>query len=147
MTFPLRVGPSSVVVRLSARALGASFTSLMFTVTVALSLWSPSVMLYVKLSVPLKLGAGVTVTVLSALKVTLPLVMETVSPGLTELPAMVTTLKGSPSGSESLPRMAKVMGVSSGVLPRSSLAMGPSLLPATLKLSVVVSVAVPSETV
>ncbi|TYC51579.1 hypothetical protein ETQ85_24215 [Zoogloea oleivorans] len=80
---------------------------------------------------PLTLGAGVKVSVPSGLMVTVPLVGST----LAEL-----TVRGSPSGSLSLPSTVKVTGVSSGVLLVSAMATGASLTAATLIVAVAVEV-------
>src|SRR5574343_897624 len=109
---------------------GLSFVAGMFTVTVAVELppW-PSLMVYWKLAAPLKLAAGVKVTLPSGLRTAVPLV---------EGP-MLAMLRASASTSVSLPkRVAAVIvtGVSSVVLWLSLVATGASLTALTVKLMV-----------
>ena len=86
----------------------------------------PSLIVYAKRSMPLKPVAGVYSTALPEITV-LPLIG-----GVT-----LCTTSVSPSGSVSLPRTAKVTGVSSLVLAVSGLATGPSLVPTTVMVTVV----------
>jgi hypothetical protein len=76
---------------------------------------------------PLKLAAGVKVRVPSGLTTTLP------TAGLT---VALVTVRGSPSGSLSLPRTGTVTGVFSRVVATSGLARGLSFTGVTLTVTV-----------
>src|ERR1041384_3479384 len=111
----IRTDWSSVVDAASSAACGASLTALMVTCTVALALppWA-SGMLYVKLSVPLKLAAGVYDTVPSAFLNAVPCV----APPTTMIPS------ASASASVSFASTLMVSAASSLVVAASSTALG-----------------------
>ncbi len=109
--------------------MGASFVLPTCTVTVAVSLSSPSVTVYVKLSVPTKLGAGVYVTVVPSVAA-VPFAGGETS----------VTVRSSPSTSVSLASTGIVAGVSSVVVMASSWAMGASLTGVTVTVTVAVAV-------
>ena len=66
-------------------------------------------------------------------------------PGTTGWPLISVMVRGSPSGSESLPSTLIVTGVSSGVVAESSMATGASLRPVTVSVRVVVEVRPPGS--
>jgi hypothetical protein len=76
---------------------------------------------------PLTLAAGVKLRVPSGLTVTVPLAGSTVAPVTVRVAV----------GSVSLPRTAKVTGLSSLVVAVSGWATGPSLVPTTVMVTVV----------
>ena len=100
---------------------------------------------------PLKSGAGVKVTVPVGFRLTSPIFLPVASristgePTLIGWPLISVTDSGSPSSSLSLVRRSSVTGVSSGVRPVSSTATGPSFLPVTVMVRVVVDVRPPGS--
>src|SRR2546425_502565 len=99
---------SSAVVALSLFATGASLTAVTVRVTVATLLSAvPSLALYVKLSVPLKLAAGLYVNEPFALRVSVPWIGPLTGRG-------VPTVRLSPSTSVSLARTPGAATVSGG---------------------------------
>ena len=113
---------------------GASLTGMMVTVTLAVETPPlPSLILYMIVSVPLKLVAGVYVIVPLPLITTLP------------LPAVADeTVRGSKSGSVSLLRMLMILAVSSLVVAVSSFAVGAGLVTVQVKLVETVPPGLPS---
>jgi len=117
---------SSSVVAVSSTATGASLTSSTVTVTVAVS---PPLIVYVKLSVPLKSGSGTYLSVPSRFLVTVPFA------GCVKL----STVIGSPSTSVSLSNTSMSTSTSSSVEAVSSTATGLSSTASTVTVTVAVS--------
>ena len=110
---------SSVTVLVSSPSTGGSLTAVtvMTWLAVAVPPW-PSLMTYGKLTVPLKLAAGVKVITPAALTLTVPLVTGIVcaTPGVSVVPLMLVTVSGLPSGSLSPVSGASVIGVPSSAM-------------------------------
>ena len=136
---------SSVPVMVLSWATGASLTLSTIRCTLACTGVVPSVTVYLKSTGPLKPADGSTVTVPTALTVTLaigapsPLVRVTGVPTVMGLPLIWVMVNGSPSASESFAKTGIVMVVSSGVVRLSSMATGASLRPVTVRVRVVVA--------
>ena len=130
---------SSGVIAASSPAIGASGTGVTVTVAVPTAVRAPSDTVYWKLAVPVRLGAGVNVTMPAASATVPPLGAAT-----------AVTVSGPPSASVSLAaRVAagSASGVSSAVVTASATATGASGTGVTVTATVPVSVPAPSDTV
>ena len=116
---------------MSALATGASFTGATLTVMFAVDVDEPSVTVYGKFTGPLKLDAGVKVSVPSAFSVTVPCGSTTGVPTAMDWPATWVIVRVWNSTSVSLRRGSKVTAVSSTALTVSGLVIGVSSTGAT----------------
>ena len=103
---------------MSLTAVGASFTGVTVMIWLAVAVAVPSVMTYGKLTLPLKLSAGVKVITPAVLTLTVPLVTAIVCamPGVKVVPLMLCMLGVVPSISLSPVNGVKVMAAPSSAM-------------------------------